>query len=57
MLFRSFTAHGGNIETLKRNPILKELLQENLIEMIVILDKENRKNIKYIKNINKNIDF
>ena len=42
-----FTAHGDNIETLKKN----------LIEMIIILDKENRKNIKYINNINKNIDF
>ena len=52
-----FTAHGDNIETLKKNPILKELLKENLIEMIIILDKENRKNIKYINNINKNIDF
>lgn len=52
-----FTAHGDNIETLKKNLILKELLQENLIEMLIILDKENRKNIKYIKNIDKNIDF
>ena len=52
-----FTAHGDNIETLKKNPILKELLKENLIEMIIILDKENRKKIKYINNINKNIDF
>lgn len=52
-----FTAHGDNLETLEKNPILKELLKENLIEMIIILDKENRKNIKYIKNINKNIDF
>lgn len=52
-----FTAHGDNIEAVKKNPILKELLQENLIEMLIILDKENRKNIKYIKNIDKNIDF
>ena len=52
-----FTAHGDNIQTIKQNPILKELLEENLIDQIVILDKDNRKNIKYIKNLNKNIDF
>ena len=52
-----FTAHGDNIEDIKFNPILKELLQGNLIERIIILDKNNRKNIKYINNIHKNIDF
>ena len=29
----------------------------NLIENIIILNKNNRKNIKYINNIKKNIDF
>ena len=52
-----FTAHGDNIEDINFNPILKELLQGNLIERIIILDKNNRKNIKYINNIHKNIDF
>ena len=52
-----FTAHGDNIEDINFNPVLKELLQGNLIERIIILDKNNRKNIKYINNIYKNIDF
>ena len=52
-----FTAHGDNIEDINFNPVLKELLQGNLIERIIILDKNNRKNIKYINNIHKNIDF
>lgn len=52
-----FTAHGDNIEDIKQNPILKELLESNLIENIIILHKNDRKNIKYINNIKKNIDF
>lgn len=46
-----FTAHGKNIEELKSNPILKELIESKLIEKIIILDKNNRKNIKYINNL------
>ena len=52
-----FTAHGDDIENIKRNPILKELIESNLIENIIILHKNDRKNIKYINNIKKNIDF
>ena len=52
-----FTAHGNSLEGIKHNPILKELIKENLIEKMIILDKNDRKNIKYINNINKNIDF
>lgn len=52
-----FTAHGDNIETIKQNPILKELIEEKLIEKIIILNKNNRKNIKYINNLQKDIDF
>ena len=52
-----FTAHGESIENLKQNPILKELIESNLIENIIILHKNDRKNIKYINNIKKNIDF
>ena len=52
-----FTAHGESLENIKRNPILKELIDENLIENIIILDKNDRKNIKYINKINKVIDF
>ena len=46
-----------NFENLKQNPILKELIESNLIENIIILHKNDRKNIKYINNIKKNIDF
>ena len=52
-----FTAHGESIESIKQNPILKELIESNLIENIIILHKNDRKNIKYINNIKKNIDF
>ena len=52
-----FTAHGDSLEDMKWNPILKELIKENLIEKMIILDKNDRKNIKYINNINKDIDF
>lgn len=52
-----FTAHGDNIENIKENPVLKELIDSNLVGNIVILHKNDRKNIKYINNIKKNIDF
>ncbi len=46
-----FTAHGDSIENIKQNPILRELLESNLIKNVIILDKKNRENIKYINNI------
>jgi len=52
-----FTAHGDSIENVTQNPILRELINSNLIENIIILNKNDRKNIKYINNIKKNIDF
>jgi len=51
-----FTAHGDSIENIAQNPILKELIYSNLIGNIIILNKNDRKNIKYINNIKKNID-
>lgn len=44
-----FTAHGDSIEKIKYNPILKELINENLIEKVIILDKNNRENIRIEK--------
>ena len=41
-----FTAHANNIEDIKKSPILKELLNLNLIDKIIILDKNNRENIE-----------
>lgn len=52
-----FTAHGDSIQNVTQNPVLRELIQSNLIENIIILNKNDRKNIKYINNIKKNIDF
>lgn len=52
-----FTAHGDSLENIKQNPILKELIEENLIENLIVLYKNDRKNIKYINKINKDIDF
>lgn len=45
-----FTAHGESVENITQNPILREITESNLIENIIILNKNNRKNIKYIKN-------
>lgn len=44
-----FTAHGDSIENIKYNPVLKELINENLIEKVIILDKNNRENIRIEK--------
>ena len=52
-----FTAHGETIENITQNPILRELINSNLIESIIVLNKNDRKNIKYINNIKKYIDF
>lgn len=40
-----FTAHGDNIENIRQNPILKELLELKLIEKVIILDKNDRNKI------------
>lgn len=44
-----FTAHGNSLEDIKKSPILKELLEMNLIEKVIILDKNNRENIRIEK--------
>lgn len=45
-----FTAHGENIEYIKKNPILKELLNNNLVERIILLDKKEKGKYELIKN-------
>jgi len=42
-----FTAHGESIEDIKQNPILKELIESNLIKNIIILHKDNRESIEF----------
>ena len=43
-----FTAHGDSLNSIKKSPILKELLDLNIIEKIIILNKENRNEINII---------
>ena len=52
-----FTAHGDSVESIKQNPILKELIDENLIDKIILLNKNNRKNVQTSSNFKKDIDF
>ena len=48
-----FTAHGDNVENISKNPILKELINSNLIEKIIVLNKNERGKIQYINNKDK----
>lgn len=51
-----FTAHGSNLNDLKNNPYLNELLESNIFEKIVILDNlEKRGRIKDIINLSSKI--
>lgn len=50
-----FTAHGDSIENITQNPILKELINSNLIENIIILNKNERNKIEYINNRNRSV--
>ena len=43
-----FTAHGGSIEEVKKNRELQSLLQDQLIEKIILLDKNQKGKIKSI---------
>lgn len=38
-----FTAHGSSLEDILKNPILKDLLEANIIEKIIILDDKTSK--------------
>lgn len=49
-----FTAHGDNIESVRKSPILKELLDLNIIDKVIVLNKENRDRI-LIKSIGKDM--
>ena len=46
-----FTAHGDNIQNIKQNPILSELLDKNLIEKVIVLNKENERRNILIQNL------
>lgn len=38
-----FTAHGSNFNDIVKNPILKELIESNILERIIILDNMNKR--------------
>ena len=44
-----YTAHGESIESINKSPILKELLELNIINKVIILNKEDRSKIDVIK--------
>lgn len=44
-----FTAHGESVENIQKNPILKELLELNIIDKIIILNKKDRDRLSIIK--------
>lgn len=49
-----FTAHGSCIEDVKKNPYLKQLIDLNIFEVLIFLDKENKGKIKNVINIKNN---
>lgn len=48
-----FTAHGGNIEEIKMNPILKHLIEKHTFERLIFLDEKLRGNIQKVYALNK----
>ena len=44
-----FTAHGDSVENIQKSPILKELLELNIIDKIIILNKKDRDRLSIIK--------
>lgn len=48
-----FTAHGGSIEDVLLNPVLKNLLNMHVFEKLVFLDTNQKGNIKEIYGMNK----
>ena len=43
-----FTAHGDSYNSVKENPILREMLKQNLFEKIIIIDAQEKGKIKEI---------
>ena len=42
-----FTAHGANIEELKKNPILSQLLEKQMIDKVLFLDNNRKIQLGY----------
>ncbi len=49
-----FTAHSDSLQAIKQNPILNSLLENNLIERIIILEKQDKKRNFYVQSLNSN---
>lgn len=47
-----FTAHGKNIEDLELNPIIKQLLDNKVIERLIFLDKKEKGKIEKVYYLN-----
>lgn len=48
-----FTAHGETLEDIKMNLYLKKIINLNIFELIIFLDKSNKGRIKYIYHLDK----
>lgn len=48
-----FTAHGGSIEDILLNPVLKNLLNTHVFEKLIFLDAAQKGNVKEVYEINK----
>lgn len=48
-----FTAHGSNLEDLKLNPAIAELIEKNIFEKLVFLDKNSKGKIETIYELDK----
>ena len=53
-----FTAHGGSVEDIKRSTYLSKLIENNSIQVIIFLDKNNKGKIKSVYRIdNEKLEF
>ncbi len=50
-----FTAHGANMEELRRNPILSQLLTKQMIDRILFLDNNRKIQLGYSKQTAKQV--
>lgn len=50
-----FTAHGSSFDDIYINPVLKELINLHIFEVIIFLDEENKGEIKDVYEFNKKI--
>ncbi|MBR6504955.1 MAG: hypothetical protein IKT41_04525 [Clostridia bacterium] len=50
-----FTAHGNDLQDLILNPVLKIIIDKNIFERIIVLDKDKKGEIEKIYALNKEI--